>query len=245
MTSVRRKHYPESLAGGFSRVDGTIAFYGRLRALLEPGQLVIDLGAGRGGEHVDDSIPYRRKLRDLRGDGRHVIGLDVDEAVLVNAFIDEAKVISPEAPLPVHSNSVDVIVSDYVLEHVENPDFFVAEVFRVLKPGGWFCARTPNLFSYVGIAVNLIPNRLHTRLLRRVQAGRKEIDVFPTRYRMNSFIALHRLFPRDRWASATYSIDSEPVYVGESSIAWAAVRLLQAFTPRAFRTNLLVFERKL
>lgn len=225
-------------------MDGTIAFYGRVQALLKPGQVVVDLGAGRGGEHIDDPIPYRRAMRNLRGDGRHVIGLDVDEAVLGNAFVDAAKVFDPKSPLPLQSEIVDMIISDYVFEHVDDPAFLVAEAYRVLKPGGWICARTPNFFSYVGIAVNLIPNRLHTRLLGRVQAGRKSIDVFPTRYRMNSVSALRRLFPRDRWMSASYSIDSEPVYVGDSWLAWAAVRILQAVTPRAFQTNLLIFEQK-
>ena len=155
--STRQRHYPELNAGGFSRVDGTIAFYGRVQALLGPGQVVVDLGAGRGGEHIDDAVPYRRAMRDLRGEGRQVIGLDVDEAVLGNTFVDEAKVIDPGTSLPLEFNSVDLIVSDYVFEHVDNPAFLVAEAYRVLKPGGWMCARTPNFFSYVGIAVNSDP----------------------------------------------------------------------------------------
>ena len=40
--------FPESYAGGFSRVDGTVQFYMRVRALLRPDDTVLDLGAGRG-----------------------------------------------------------------------------------------------------------------------------------------------------------------------------------------------------
>lgn len=42
------------------------------------------------------------------------------------------------------SNSYDIAVSVEVLEHVEEDDLFVEQVFRVLKPGGVFIMTTPN-----------------------------------------------------------------------------------------------------
>jgi SAM-dependent methyltransferase len=241
---TRLRHYPEVGAGGFSRVDGTVSFFSRVHSLIPETGTVVDLGAGRGSEHVDDTVPYRRRLRDLRGPGRHVIGLDVDPVIMENRHIDEAHVIDPDQPLPLADRSVDLILSDYVFEHIDDPAAFAREIERVLKPGGWLCARTPNLYSYVGVAVNLIPNRLHSRLLQLLQPGRKAIDVFPTRYRLNSLGALRRHFPAARWVHCSFTVDAEPVYVGGVSAAWSLVRLFQALTPRVFRTNLFVFVQK-
>ena len=38
--------------------------------------------------------------------------------------------------IPLENNSVDAVISEAVLEHVKNPFTYVAEIFRILKPGG-------------------------------------------------------------------------------------------------------------
>jgi len=48
--------YPESRFGGFTDIDGTMVFYSRVNALIEPSFHVLDLGCGRGA-HVEDPIP--------------------------------------------------------------------------------------------------------------------------------------------------------------------------------------------
>jgi SAM-dependent methyltransferase len=244
LTEVRRKHYPETLAGGFSKLDGTIQFYSRVQALIDRDHIVMDIGAGRGAMLQDDDSAYRRDLMKLRGRCARIIGVDVDPAVLNNPFLDEAHVILLGQELPLPDASVDLILSDYTFEHIDNPAHFSREIDRVLKPGGWLCARTPNRWSLVGMAVNAIPNSLHTRVLGLVQMERKREDVFPTRYRMNSFSALRALFPTTVWDHATFTWNAEPVYVGTSSLAWSIMRLVNALTPRFFQSQLNIFLHK-
>lgn len=47
-------------------------------------------------------------------------------------------------PFPISSNSVDIVVSLAVLEHLKDPDNFISEIFRCLKPGGLIYLSTPN-----------------------------------------------------------------------------------------------------
>lgn len=61
------RFYPESRFGGFSDLDGTVAFYGRIQALLDAGMTVLDVGCGRGAGLMEDPVAYRRRLHDLRG----------------------------------------------------------------------------------------------------------------------------------------------------------------------------------
>jgi len=57
--------YAEARFGGFTDIDGTLAFFNRVNSLLDLPFVVLDVGCGRG-EYDGDSIPIRRNLRILR-----------------------------------------------------------------------------------------------------------------------------------------------------------------------------------
>jgi ubiquinone/menaquinone biosynthesis C-methylase UbiE len=242
--SINERFYPERGAGGFSRLDGTVAFYQRVAAVIEPTWTVADFGAGRGVGHIEDNCRYRRELRSLRSKAGKVIGLDVDEIVLTNPSLHEAHVIVPGRPLPLEDNSVDAIVSDFTFEHVENPEQVVAELDRILKPGGWLFARTPNRRGYIALAARLIPTSLKMRVLSFSQPRRKVEDVFPAYYRMNTFSALKRLFPVGRYEHFSYAWDSEPAYSADSILIYAVMRTVSYLTPPSLRSMLLISLRK-
>jgi len=50
--------------------------------------------------------------------------------------------------LPFDDNSIDLATAFEVLEHLWNKDHFLEEVYRILKPGGYFICSTPNLASW-------------------------------------------------------------------------------------------------
>jgi SAM-dependent methyltransferase len=223
-SGVDAAFYPETGAGGFTRHDGSVEFHGRVNALVGPQTTVLDLGAGRG-KFLEDACRYRRDLMTLKGKARRVIGVDVDAAVLGNPALDEAHVYDGRR-LPLADRSVDLIVSDWVLEHIADAPAFCAEVARVLTPGGWLCARTPNLFSLLVLASSALPNKSHPGLLTRIQPDRQERDVFPTRYRLNSMAAIARAFPAEGWRNCSYTWSPEPAYHFNSR---AVYRLMQVY----------------
>jgi hypothetical protein len=94
MKDFLTQSYPESHFGGFSDIDGTVVFYTRVNALLQPSFTVVDFGCGRG-EHAEDPIPFRRNLRSLKGKVSRVIGIDVDDAGLLNPTVDEFRKFVP------------------------------------------------------------------------------------------------------------------------------------------------------
>jgi SAM-dependent methyltransferase len=236
--------YPEVQAGAFSRRDCTVAFYCRVDALLEERMTLVNLGAGRGANILADRSAYRRKLQTFKGRVQKVIGLDVDPVVLENPDLDEAHIIEVGKPYPLDDKSADIIVSDHVLEHVENPDEFAAEIHRVLKPGGWFCARTPAKWGYIGIGARAVPNALHTRFLGSLQPHRKPEDIFPTFYRLNSFRALRRVFPHDKWRDCTYGFNGVPGYHANKVVLFKAVEAWCWLMPQALSAKYHVFLQK-
>jgi SAM-dependent methyltransferase len=240
---ARGSVYPEVAFGGFSSVDGTVHLLTRAHALSMGATAVLDVGCGRG-LGSEDTAPYRRGLRDFRRPGRHVLGIDVDQAAASNPFIDEFRIFSPGDSWPVVSGSIDFVFSDNVLEHVGDPAQYFEEVHRVLRRGGFFVARTPSVWSYPILASRLIPNALHAAVLRRVQSGRREEDVFPTVYRANSRRRLRRLLVDAGLEPCVYSIEPEPSYMQFSRLAFRAMALVHQVIPSPFRSTLVVLARK-
>lgn len=238
--------YPEIAAGGYSRVDGAVAFYGRVQALLagmDAPITVVDFGAGRG-RVAEDPVPFRRQLQELRAPGRTVIGVDVDPVVTTNPRVDEGRVIDEDGYIPVADASVDLVVSDWTFEHVDRPDTAAAELDRILKPGGWICATTPNKWGYIAVGARIVPNRHHVGALHKLQPGKKAVDTFPTHYGMNTRRDLERLFPAPRFALHAFTADVEPhQYGGGSKLLTAALGVVHRL-PAPLKSTWQIFIQK-
>jgi SAM-dependent methyltransferase len=229
--------------GGYLAKDGTVEFYGRIRALATRESVVLDFGAGRAAWFEDDQCEYRRTLRLLKGSVLRVVGCDVDGAVMINRAVDSAIVVKPEEPLPLANGSIDLVIADYVFEHVEHPAQLAAELHRVLKPGGWICARTPTRWNYVALCARLVKNVSHARVLKYAQPERKPQDVFPTWYRLNARRQIRRAFSQG-FDDHSYLYSNEPQYhFGIAAVYWL-FRAVHWVTPTAFHGNLFIFLQK-
>lgn len=238
--------YPEAAVGGYSRMDGTVEFYNRINALLDPDSEVLDFGAGRGQWARARYSDRAFDLQWLKGKVKRTVGADVDNAVLSNPSLDDAVVLLAGEPLPFEDGSFDVIIADYVLEHIptDQAQVVAAELSRVLRPGGWLAARTPNRRGMIALGGRLVPNRQHHKVLRHLQPQREEQDVFPTAYAMNTRAALRRLFPDSHHARYVYGYTVEPTYFGQSTLAWRLGALINRLTPPPFTAILMVFVQK-
>jgi len=104
------------------------------------GKSVLDIGCGAG---VIDSALVRNH------DAGFVCGIDVENPVLVHArtIVDREGLagriglvkVAP-GPLPFPPGCFDVVFSKDSIVHIPDKSALMAEVFRVLKPGGWFLA---------------------------------------------------------------------------------------------------------
>lgn len=104
------------------------------------GKSVLDIGCGAGG--IDIALVVHH------GAG-YVTGLDVEDPVLAQArhLVDRAGLtdriglikVAP-GPLPFPAASFDVVFSKDSIVHIPDKTALMQQVFRVLKPGGWFLA---------------------------------------------------------------------------------------------------------
>jgi ubiquinone/menaquinone biosynthesis C-methylase UbiE len=239
-----RKHFPESQIDNLTRFDGAVEFYTRVNALVKPEMTLLDFGGGRGHWISDVTSETRRDLRNFRGRVAEVIGADVDDAILSNPSVDRALVIDPQGTIPLSDESVDLVISDFTFEHVQDPEWTAKELGRILRPGGWICARTPNKLGYVGIMARVVPNSRHASWLRRLQPMRSTVDIFPVVYGMNTPTALRRLFPDSSYTRIVYTHPGVPSYAGSSRVLWWFFNGLNRVLPRTLDPMLHIFVRK-
>ena len=231
----------ENLLGGYHELDGTIEFYGRINAILKTSDSVLDLGAGRGSWYSTDDCSYRREIHDLKKKVKYLVGIDIDDTVLENPTTHKNLTMS-ENKIPLEDNSMDIIVADWVLEHVQNPNEFISEIDRVLKPGGIFCARTPHKYKYVSLFASLIKNKIYLKLLKFIQPQRKERDMFPTAYKLNTLQTIRRKFKN--YKDFSYLYTSHPSYYAENQILFKLFAFFHKVLPAVMVSEIFVFSQK-
>jgi arsenite methyltransferase len=106
---------------------------------IEAGDVVLDLGSGAGL----DAFVARR----LVGEAGRVIGVDMTSSMIERARANATRLgyanvefrLGEIEALPVENGTVDVVISNCVLNLVPDKAAAFAETFRVLAPGGHFC----------------------------------------------------------------------------------------------------------
>jgi len=187
--------YEESQAGAVP-VEAMLASLGcgnpTALAELKPGEVVLDLGSGGG---IDVLLSARRV-----GPTGKAYGLDMTDEMLALARENQQKsgLTNVEflkgdierIPLPDHS--VDVIISNCVINLSSDKDRVIAEAFRVLKPGGRFAvsdvvvrgedipeAVRRSMELWVGCVAGALEEGSYREKLGK--AGFEKVDVEPTR----------------------------------------------------------------
>ena len=136
------------------------------------GKRLLEVGCGSGA------------LLELYVKGNRVTGLDIDKPAL-EACRERLGVDTVWADfstnLPFDDGSFDVVVAGETLEHVPYPSIFLAEVRRVLVPGGLFVGSVPNAYRY--------KNRINVLL-------GKPLDTDPTHMQFFSLASLRAILAK-------------------------------------------------
>ena len=178
-------------------------------AELKPGETVLDLGSGGG---IDVLLSARRV-----GPTGKAYGLDMTDEMLAlarenqrKAGVTNVEFLKGEIEhIPLPGDSVDVIISNCVINLSADKDAVLAEAFRVLKPGGRFAVSDvvvrgdvpSEIRRSVELWIGCVAGALEESEYRAklAKAGFEEIDVEPTRiYTAESARELRRQRPARR-----------------------------------------------
>lgn len=218
-------------------VDGTTEYH-QLVAQVARGK-ILEIGSG-------PTNPSTRFLATLG----EVTGLDVDPDVRGNADLARAEVFDGTR-FPFDDAVFDVCASNYVLEHVPQPEVHFAEVRRVLRPGGAYVFRTPNRYHYVMIVSSLTPHGFHKLVANRLRGLPADAhDPYPTLYRANSERAVRRLAAGAGLRVETLRlVEKEPSYGMASPLLFYPLMAYERFLNSSerwsfLRANLFVTLRR-
>jgi len=160
-------------------------------AKLQPGEIVLDLGSGGG---IDVILSAKRV-----GPTGKAYGLDMTDEMLAlarenqkKAGIDNVEFLKGAIEnIPLPDNSVDVVISNCVINLSGDKDRVLREAFRVLKPGGRFAVSDvvvrgevpadirKSMELWVGCIAGALEEAEYREKLTR--AGFESVDVEPTR----------------------------------------------------------------
>ena len=186
------RQYPEFIKGGD-------IYREYLGASITSGCTILDVGAGSGGI-----------VTEFKNATNNLIGIDVDKkGISRNNFLDRA-IIGDAERLPIESNSVDVVVCQFVLEHLKNPEEVFREIYRVVKPGGRFVFITTNVCNPFMLISLLTPTGIHNFL--RTALLRKQEKACPAYYRANTFSRLKSLGKQSSFARYEIRRAGNPEY---------------------------------
>jgi len=160
-------------------------------AQLNPGEVVLDLGSGGG---IDVLLSARRV-----GPAGKAYGLDMTDEMLAlandnkrKAGLENVEFLKGEIEhIPLPDNSVDVVISNCVINLSADKSQVLREAFRVLKPGGRFAVSdvvtrgeiSPEIRKSVLLWVGCVAGALEDVEYRRklTAAGFEQIEIEPTR----------------------------------------------------------------
>jgi SAM-dependent methyltransferase len=163
-----------------------------LLAQLEPGDVVLDLGSGGG---LDVLLSARRVYP-----GGHAYGVDMTDEMLALANRNREKAAVENATflkgtiesVPLPDGTVDVVISNCVINLAEDKGVVLKEAFRVLKPGGRLAvadmveietlvpAVKSALAAWAGCIAGTIPVEDYRRLLLEAGFEEPQIEVHDT-----------------------------------------------------------------
>lgn len=131
------------------------AFYQNIEdilSLLEKNKnaAILDVGCG-GGEFT---TLYNKRICSKNITG--VDGVREKLELVKKKGIKKTKCFNFEKKWPLKSRAYDVVISNQVIEHINNLDLFISEIYRVLKSGGYAVISTENLSSWHNIGALIL-----------------------------------------------------------------------------------------
>jgi SAM-dependent methyltransferase len=220
-------------------VGGTTEFHRLLAAEIKPGSSILEIGAGPKNQ----TTSYLATLGP-------VVGADITDEIRTNMALAEAHVFDG-VWLPFPDEKFDACVSNWVIEHLDDPVTHFREVARVLRSGGAYCFRTPNRWHYFTVGSRLLPYSMHLRIANKFRGLPPEShDPYPTCYRANTSGQIRRHSRQSGLVpTALVAIEKEPSYGRFHPALFYPMFLYERFVNSfnalgIFRASLLAVLRK-
>ena len=192
---------------------------------LAPGSAVLDLGGGR-------RCVYAGALED--GPDLRLIAVDISaDELAMNRDVAETCVADVAQELPFPDESVDLVLSRALLEHIDGVPNAVRNIARVLRPGARTLHLVPCRYSLFGTAARVLPFGPLLRLVHGFMPHTRGQVEFPVVYDHGHPAAMKRVFKHAGFRQVRVEV------------CWAQPGYFEWFTPLFMLTSLYEYVMRL
>ena len=187
----------------FHSTKSTLDVYDQiLSSLCSPDRILLDEGCGK-----------KSMVQRYTAKFKYSVGMDISpEAMAENAGFS-AFVAGDASMLPFRDQVFDVVVSQWMIEHIRKIDEVVQEFGRVLKKGGSLVVVTNSKYHPMMFVSSILPTRFRDWMKLKIFPSYIEEDTFPTYYKFNSLADIDRLLTRAGFEKRYASYHGAPFFL--------------------------------
>ena len=200
---------------------------------VDKNTVILEAGCGFTSLFIDEY----KKAKD-------VIGVDISKKFLDLNKLLRKKIVSDLGNMSkVKNNSIDVIISSWVMEHLKEPEKVFSEFSRVLKKGGRVIFITPNNLNYIVFLNKLISKKVRRLIVERM-AENLVTDPMKTYYRANSVSRIKALAKKSGLVVEKLILNGDPTYTAISKLFFYIGVLIEKLTLKPFKVHIIGILRK-
>lgn len=197
----RLAEHPEFLQRIFTGIPTVHDVYDDLlKGYAKKENVLLDAGCGKKGI-----------MNKYKGRFELSIGIDLSlSAIKQNTSLDGYALANLDH-IPFPDGSFDIIISQWVVEHMPDPESCFREFYRVLKKGGGLILVTNSIYHPIMFFSSIFPEGFRDRIKNMILPPEIEEDTFPTYYRCNSLKKMEEVLSGIGFSKAF------DTYVGDAS----------------------------
>jgi ubiquinone/menaquinone biosynthesis C-methylase UbiE len=154
---------------------------------MHDNQIIVDIGGGKKSPIAE----FKNEYNNLT-----LIAIDIsDDELEANVGVDKKIVADVTQKIPLPDESIDMIISSSVLEHLKGQEEFVKNASKLLKSNGksYFIHVFPSKFALFALLNQLLPTSFSKKLVTFISPGRKSSGVFPAYYEKCYYSSIKKL----------------------------------------------------
>jgi ubiquinone/menaquinone biosynthesis C-methylase UbiE len=175
--------YPKFIQHIYHNTETIHDYYDNMLSplLVRKATMLLDAGCGEKGI-----------MNKYKGMCKLAVGIDLSlEALKKNTALDKY-LISDIIKLPFKDDSFDIILCQWVAEHMESPDSTLKEFYRILKKGGHLIMVTNSIYHPIMFLSSILPRKLRDWMKEKFFPAEIKEDTFPTYYKCNTLKKLDK-----------------------------------------------------
>ena len=216
--------YPTFIQSIYNKMVGAHdCYYEELSPLINEKTVLLDAGCGKKGI-----------MQLFKGRNAMTVGIDMQiDAIKRNAAMDY-KVISNVKNIPFWDETFHVIISQWLIEHIPNPETIFNEFRRILKTNGSLILVTNSIYNPLMMFSAVMPQGLRDRLKNRLLPPEIEEDTFPTYYMCNSVGKMDRMLRNLKYEKKLIAYLGDPSFFIFSKIFFPITLFYELLTAVKF-----------